>query len=334
MRTLSTLAALIALLSLAHVGAPAFGQTQTSVSLQQALQQGMVDVQVYSLGGATGSTVRVDVRRKAGQTVHVEVNPGTVFLSQTGLVQNMAGGTIMGEFIGNTNTYRPGSVIVLADNAWHSYLIESFCMDFHKGPPRSGDRFNLAIQDQRTARILQAPKEPGSSMWAFQFALWMDRDGVSETQLRSRYGSLVTDVDVRVARNILRHAEQAGVAGIPNTVPADVRKETERLFSADGAVRAQALQSLAKMGPRAASVATIVSANVVSKTPGQVTPATWLNITSNPQQTAVLLEQIGLPDLEALRQKIQERRQQREQEKSENPASERRRPLRDLLRRT
>jgi hypothetical protein len=309
----------------------ALGQ-QTAVSIQQAAQEGKVEVQVSSLGGATGKTIRVDVRRKVPQTVQVEINPGTVFLSQSGTVQNMAGGTVKGEFIG-PNTYRPSNVnvLVLADNAWHGYLVESFCMDFHKGPPQRGDRFNLAIQDHRAARIIQSAKDPSTSLWAFQFALWMDREGISEKELLSKYGNVATEVDVRVARNLMKQAEQTGVASVPTDMPASVRVEVTKLFSPDPAVRASAVKVLVKMGKQAEPAAPYLAQNVTTTTPGQLNRSTWLNILVNPQGTSVSLDQTGLQDLKALADVLRERREARHVEGKDKPAADRPRPLRDRI---
>jgi hypothetical protein len=310
--------AIVVGLSLMAATRPALGQ-QTAVSIQRAAQEGKVEVRVSSLGGATGSTVRVDVRRKAPQAVQVEVTPGTVFLSASGTVQNMAGGTVKGEFNG-PNTYQPGNsnVIVLGDDAWHGYLVESFCMDYHKGPPRRGDLFNLAIEDQRVARILQA-KDPKTSLWAFQFALWMDREGISEKELLSRYGNVASEADVRVARNLMTQAEQSGVAGIPADMPAGVRAEVQKLFSPDPAVRAAAVQVLVKMGKAAAPAAPFLAQNVTTPTPGQLSHSTWLNILTNPQETSVTLDQTGLPDLKALADILRERRAARNADGKETP---------------
>jgi hypothetical protein len=325
-------AIVVACLLLVAFAPPARGQA-TAVPLQQAVEEGKVEVNVSSLGGATGKTIRVDVRRKTPQAVHVEINPGTVFLSQSGKVQNMTGGTVKGEFIG-PNTYRPTdvNVMVLADDAWHGYLVESFCMDYHKGPPQRGDRFNLAIQDQRAARIIQAKKESSASLWAFQFALWMDREGISEKELLSRYGNVATEVDVRVARNLMREAEEAGVATIPADMPASVRVEVKKLFSPDPTVRGSAVQVLVKMGKQAESATPFLAQNVATTTPGQITRSTWLNILTNPQETSVVLEQTGLPDLKALADVLRERRNARQAETKDKPDADRPRPLRDRIR--
>jgi hypothetical protein len=313
---------------------PALGQ-QTAVSIQQAIKEGKVEVKVSSLGGATGSTVRVDVRRKVPRDVHVEITPGTVFLSPEGSVQNMAGGVVKGEFNG-PNTYQPTNtnVVVLADDAWHGYLLESFCMDFHKGPPQRGLNFNLTIQDQRTARIIRAAKQdPNISPWALQFALWMDREGIPENELLSRYGHMATEVDVRVARDLIKKAEQAGVATVPADMPANVSVQVKKLFSPDPAVRASAVKVLVGMGKGAESAAPFLANNVATTTPGQLSHSTWVNILTNPHETNVTVDQAGLADLKALVDAMRERREARQSEgKERKPGADRPHPLRDRLR--
>ena len=305
---------------------------QTAVSVQQAVKEGLVDVKVSSLGGATGNTVRVDVRRKAPKNVQVEITPGTVFLSGSNDVQNMAGGKVKGEFVG-PNTYRPTdvNVMVLNDDAWHGYLIESYCMDFHKGPPRRGFQFQLAIQDQRTSRILDAAKDPSASLWARQFALWIDRDGISEKELLSRYGNVATEVDVRVAKKLTEEAEQAGVKSIPADMPANVRVEVKKLFSPDPAQRAAAVKVLVNMGNQAEAAAPLLADNVVTPTPGQADRSTWLTIPTNPEETSVMLEQIGVPDLKALLDAVRQRRDARDAENQDKKSTDRPRPLRDII---
>ena len=48
-----------------------------NVTLENAIRQGKVRVEVKSLGGATGNGVRVDVRSLVGEELHVEVEAGT-----------------------------------------------------------------------------------------------------------------------------------------------------------------------------------------------------------------------------------------------------------------
>jgi hypothetical protein len=328
---------LIAVVSVVLFAAGSTSAQQTAVSIQRAVQEGNVEVQVSSLGGATGSTVRVDVRRKVARDVSVEINAGSVFVSQSGTVQNMAGGVVKGEYI-DANTYQPGNtnVIVLADNNWHSYLIESFCMDFHKGPPQQGERFSLVIQDQRTARILQQAAKAKAPLWAVQFALWMDREGISENELLSQYGNYATQVEVNVAKDLIRKAEQAGVSTVPADMPAGVQVEVKKLFSPDPRVRAAAVKVLVGMGKQAESAAPYLADNVATTTPGQLTRSTWVNILTNPQGASVAVGQTGLPDFKALADALRERREARKGEAKDaprrKPNGNRPHPIRDKIR--
>jgi hypothetical protein len=330
-------AMLITVVSVVFLTAGFASAQQTAVSIQRAVQEGKVEVQVSSLGGATGNTVRVDVRRKVARDVHVEINAGSIFVSQSGTVQNMAGGVVKGEFT-DANTYRPAetNVIVLADSNWHGYLIESFCMDFHKGPPQQGERFSLVIEDQRAVRIMQQAAKTKASLWAVQFALWMDREGISENELLGQYGNYATQVEVNVARDLIRKAEQSGVSTVPADMPAGVQVHVKKLFSPDPTVRAAAVKVLVGMGKQAESAAPYLADNVATTTPGQVTRSTWVNILTNPQGTSVAIGQTGLPDFKALAEALRERREARQAEAKDaprrKPNGNRPHPIRDKIR--
>ena len=147
--------------------------------------------------GASGNTIRVEVQRKVPETLYLEIAPGTVFLSHSGKVQNMTGGKVKGELSGSSSRYRPTEMMVLVDSRKRSYMVESFCLDYHKPAPKRGDGFRLALRDQRAMRILQPPEGLSVSVWAYQSALWMDRAGVSAEELQRRFR--VPDVDIQVA---------------------------------------------------------------------------------------------------------------------------------------
>ena len=270
----------------------AAADVDVAVSLQDAVKQGKVEVQVSALGGATGNTIRVDVQRKVPEKIRIKITPGTVFIAKGGKVQNMTGGTVKGEFI-RGNTHRRTSVMVLADGAKHSYLVESFCLDYHKPAPKRSHSFSLALTDQRASRILKAPKEKSASVWAFQCALWMDRAGVSAAELKKRFPQHVTDVEVRVARDMLRHAEKTGVAGIPEGISTEVRVEVEKLFSSRPEVRAQAVKSLAAMGQQAAPALPLVAVNVIDPQTG----TTRVSVPAARAEAAEWLEALGLSGL-------------------------------------
>lgn len=264
---------------------PAAEQT-TVFSLQSAVRQGLVDVEVVSRGGATGTTVQVHVRRKVPQTVRVEITPGTVFIANSGKIQNMAGASVKAEIMANGVT-RSTSVMVLADNARHSYLVESFCLDYHKPAPKQGDSFRLAINDERAARILQPLDGKQPTLWSMQCAVWMDRMGVTPAELKKRYPNRVTDVEIKFAGNLLRAAEQRGIASIPADFAPEVRKEVAKLFSPDPAVRAAAVDSLAKLGQQAAPALPLIAANMINVKAEHHLPASVVAVTVEPGGTSV-----------------------------------------------
>jgi len=226
-------------------------KAQTQVDLQTAIDRGLVSVNVSSLGGAVGNTMRVTVQRRVPEELQIVVSPGTVFVSVSGKVQALAASTIKGEFL-NARTYRPGSVMVLVDNQAHAFLVETFCMEYHKPAPATGQVYQVAKADPRATRILVGPKDASASIWAYQAAIWMDRSGVSTEELKRRYH--IADVDLQAALGLLKSAEQAGKASIRADVPADVRVHLEAVFSSDPAVRAEAAKALRQIPGLAAIV--------------------------------------------------------------------------------
>ncbi len=180
---------------------------QDAIPLEQALANGKVDAEITGIGGSTGDVILLAVRSRTPQGLRMTLTPGTVFRSISGRVQNMAGASIRGELAG-ANTYRPTSEIVLADNSVHRYVVEAYCLDFHKGNPGSSDRFVLTPPDAQALKILQAGKAKGASIRAIQAAVWMIRDGVTPVQLQQRFP--VTNADILIAMAILKDAAQLG----------------------------------------------------------------------------------------------------------------------------
>lgn len=305
MRTSRIVAALFAACIMAAAIPPAVGQT-TVFSLQQAVRQGMVDVEVVSRGGATGTTVQVHVRRKVPQTVHVQITPGTAFIAVSGKIQNMAGASVKAEIMANGATHST-SVMVLADNARHSFLVESFCLDYHKPAPKQGDTFRLAINDERAARILQPLEGKQPTLWSMQCAVWMDRMGVTPAELKKRYPTRVTNVEISVARNLLRTAEQRGIASIPPGFAPEVRTEVAKLFSSDPAIRAQAVDSLVKLGQAAAPALPLIAANMINVKADHHLPATVVTVDVEPGDAIKALKALDLKALEPLLRDLEAR---------------------------
>jgi hypothetical protein len=226
----------------------AAAQTQTTVSLEQAVRQGLVKVDVSAFGGAYGDAMQVTVQRAVQYEVRVVVEPGTVFVSVGGDVQNMVGSVVKGEML-DQNTYQPGEVMVLVDGARRSFLVEAFCLDYGKPAPRAADGFRLAARDPRAARILVSTPRAKVTIEAIQSALWMDRAGVSAEVLQRQYG--FGEQHIAVAQSLLQRAREVAMATVPPGAPPEVRVEIDRLLSPDPAARRQAAMNLGAMRERA-----------------------------------------------------------------------------------
>ena len=157
--------------------------------------------------------------------------------------------------------------------------------------------------DCRAARIFAArPKTPPSE-WAFQSAIWMDRSGVPASELQQRYR--VGQVDINVAVNMMRQAEQQGIASLPRDLSPQVRVHIEKVFSSDPKVRAAGVDALARLGASASVVAPLVAVNVVTDRPG-IAASTHVNVAVNTQQAAEWLDRVDLPAARAWAQALRQ----------------------------
>jgi hypothetical protein len=271
---------------------------QDSILLHDAVRQGKVRVEVKSRGGATGPTIRVEVQRLVPGDLRIEVAPGTVLLNSQSAEQNVTVGQLKGEFTGE-NKYRPGQVMVLADTQRHAFLLEVYCLDYAKKAPRKGGKLELALQDKRVARILNPPEGVQPSLGAVQIAIWMDRAGITADQARKRFRGTTTEVDVQVARQLLVHAEQTGVASIPQDMPASVRVHVSKLFSADPAIRQRAAAALGKLGAEAMPAVPFLVENLLDLSTDKPLPASVVRVDVDAaiETAADTLDRLGLPGL-------------------------------------
>jgi len=274
----------------------------TTITLNEAVRQGKVKVHVQqSLSRAAGPNVRVEVEKLVPEALHVEVEVGTVLLNVDSSEQNLAVGMLKGEFIA-ANKYRPGKVMVLADNTKRSFLLEVYCLDYAKKAPQKGRGLQLALLDKRAARILVPPPGLEPSLAAVQIAIWMDRAGISAEEARKRFRGETTDKDVDDAKKLLLHAEQAGVATIPEGISTEVRVEIGRLFSPDPAVRVEAAGVLGKMGAAALPAIPFIADNVLDMSSDRPLPASVATVDVNVVIDAAndVLGKLNMPELKPL----------------------------------
>jgi hypothetical protein len=180
------------------VTGPAAAQTPTPVD--QALGEGKVRFEVRSRGNSTGDVILIKVQRLVPETLRLTLRPGTVLVSASGTVQDMAVARLKGEPV-DERRYRPAQEIVLRDDSPRTYLIEAYCLDFNKANPRPDEMFTLSRVDERAAQVIEAGLRQGASIGVIQSALWIDREGVTDAQLTRRFP--VTGDDIQAARQLL-----------------------------------------------------------------------------------------------------------------------------------
>ena len=147
--------------------------------LGEAVKEKKVKVEITGLGGSSGDTIQITVQRVVSEILHLTLDSGTVFLSKSGKVQNMVCSRIRGERTGPTK-FRPRSEIVLRDNLKHAYIVESYCLDFHKANPGQDDQFEISTPDLRAKKILEAARNKSLNTATVQSAIWIDREGLSD----------------------------------------------------------------------------------------------------------------------------------------------------------
>lgn len=194
------------LLSLVIVSVYQLTLAAQTIPLDEAVREGKVKIEISGLGGSTGDTILLDLKRKIPVTLRLSLTPGTVFQSASGNVQNMIGSKIKGERMGPTS-YRPGSEIYLYNDKKRSYIVEAYCLDFHKPNPGTNDSFLLSQTDDRTKNIIIAGQRKAYSTRVIQSAIWIDRAKVTSSQLKSRFP--VSDNDIVAARHLLAELQES-----------------------------------------------------------------------------------------------------------------------------
>ena len=176
-------------------------RAQETVTLEQAVKNGTVKVEVAGLGGSTGDSLLLTLQRQEPRRIRISLAAGTVFKCANGAVQNMVASRIKGEQVSET-AYRPAATIELSDDARHAYIVEAYCMDFHKDNPGPANAFSLGTADPDSARILAAGLSAGSDIKVIQAALWIARDHVSDGELKQRFP--VSAEEMQQAHALLR----------------------------------------------------------------------------------------------------------------------------------
>jgi hypothetical protein len=193
-----------AMVAIVLCGANWSGAAEVSVStvrLDVAVEQELVEVKINGRGACSGDAVQVEVRRKVKRTLHLVVEPGTVMECKSGTVQNMICYAVKYQKKGDQ--YERVDVMVLDDDHPQIFLLEAFCGSFEKPTPKPENSFRLAAVDVQATTVIVKGKKAQVSIRTIQTAVWL-RSDVPEAEIRRRFKA--TDVELRAAGLLVQSA--------------------------------------------------------------------------------------------------------------------------------
>jgi hypothetical protein len=181
-----------------------FGQTlpeddkeDDAVWLHVAAKLGLITGAISGLGQSSGEALEFRIRRLKRERLQLALQPGTIFGPKRASTQRMVGLSIV------------GGPIVLEDDEWHTFTIEAYCLDFHKGNPSKFDRFTMDEVSEEYAKLLKAAKGSLTTR-TLQTALWIYVDPDDAEEIPSHFS--VSDRDVSIAEQFLRNYREGRIA--------------------------------------------------------------------------------------------------------------------------
>ena len=177
----------------------------------KALKDGKVEAAITGMGGSTGDAILLTVRQQVPDLLVLTLTPGTVFKSNKGTVQNMAGAAIKGEHSFGGNSYRPAAEIVLADNDKHGYIVEALLSGFSQSQPKSLGFLQHRLHGiRKRQRFFRRARRRAAPIQAIQAALRMGRG--YRHRAKSKSTVPVDDGDIAVAKRLLQDARHCAKA--------------------------------------------------------------------------------------------------------------------------
>jgi hypothetical protein len=185
-------------------------------SLSQAVEAGYVEANItgYSgigalLGSSSGNVIRLNVHRLVNYTVEIDMLPTGTLLATSTNAQNMAVLKLTGLYL-YLNYYEPTNRIILDETSWQQYIIEGYCVNFHKGNPTSSTMFTQSgLADANVVKIFNVLNQLPTNVTttgAIQTAISVVTDNPSRSELQATWPSFVSEIPN--AKTIL---ETAGV---------------------------------------------------------------------------------------------------------------------------
>lgn len=150
-----------------------------AVTFQAAAARGAISFQFEGMGGSSGASVRVKVKRNPGapDPLPVTIPPGTVLRSSSAGTQSMVVSSLLGVDLGG-GSYRPTSRLLLRGAEMVTAILSAFCAEFEKDNPSPSTTFAIEPPDPLQACIARESESRNLSVAAQQAAVWMVTDRI------------------------------------------------------------------------------------------------------------------------------------------------------------
>jgi hypothetical protein len=195
--------AVLALLMAIGACAPAGGLAQSeTMPLLDAMRSGLVAATFSGLGGSTGDTIMVRVRRNAtagARRLRLTIPPGSLLRSSDASTQNMVILSVRGRDLGG-GEYAPEGEIAVGDEAV-SYLLAAACADFDKQNPSRSSTFSLEPPADTVLACI-AQRAAADRPVVAQAAVWAYRDAVSYERVNEVFE--MSEADWSAGQGLLR----------------------------------------------------------------------------------------------------------------------------------
>jgi len=126
----------------------------TLLNLSEAIREQVVKAEIRGTGDSSGDSILLKLTCLVPRTVQINIPIGTVLISDDPSVQSMVIRKVKGIAVGAMR-YQPVKSIILDSNEPREYVLEAYCLDFHKENPSKESTFWVrpdpanSIEDRR-----------------------------------------------------------------------------------------------------------------------------------------------------------------------------------------
>lgn len=177
-------------------------------TLSEAVDNGLIEAKITGSGASSGDSVNLELTRLTSDRMEITVPKGMVLIASDES-QNMVVHRVSG-IPEDSKWIIPVSEIVLDSSDPQTYILEAYCLDFHKNNPGSNTRFSIeTTTDPEIQSILDALdnlSQDITTVEAIQTAIWISTDDLSKEELLDKFP--VDQKEIDNARIIL---EEAGI---------------------------------------------------------------------------------------------------------------------------